>query len=118
MPSKLTAEQLGQLIGVLDDALQSDAPAVVSALQNLILLTGLSGEKSNSPGPLQQLFDRLDRLEREMRHMNDLIRVREMEKQYRNDYYKYNYNNATTGYTPSWVIYDEFNSKPTNQKLK
>ena len=115
MSSKLTAEQLGQLISVLDDALQSDTPAVVSALQNLLLVTSLTNEKSSAPGPLRQLWDRMDRLERDMRLITNSIREREIEKQYRNDYYKYT---ATSGYTPDWAIYDEFSAKTANKKLK
>ena len=115
MLSKLTAEQLEQLVGVLDDALQSDTPTVVSALQNLLLVTSLTSEKSTSPGPLRQLWDRMDRLERDMRLMTDSIREREMEKHYRNDYYKYT---ATSGYTPDWSIYDEFSSKTVTKKQK
>ena len=115
MPSKLTAEQLEQLVGVLDDALQSDTPTVVSALQNLLLVTSLTSEKSSAPGPLRQLWNRMDQLEREMRLMTNSIREREMEKQYRNDYYKYT---TTSGYTPDWAIYDEFSSKTVNKKLK
>ena len=115
MSSKLTAEQLEQLMVVLDNALQSDTPAVVSALQNLLLVTSLSSEKPSDPGPFRQLWDRMDRLERDMRYMTNSIREREMEKQYRNDYYKYT---ATSGYTPDWAIYDEFSSKTVNKKLK
>ena len=70
----LTTDQVEQFIDIIDQALQSDAPAVVQALQNLILITSLTAEKSLNKGPIGQLVEdlrvlqaRVSRLEEDMK---------------------------------------------------
>lgn len=81
MPSNLTTEQVNQLIEVIDSAIQSDAPAVVSALQNLILVASLTKDPSTGPGPLEQMVKKIETLRNEVvdlksRHL-DLLQALE-----------------------------------------
>jgi len=115
----LSTEQLDQLLGVLDDALRSDAPAVVSALQNLVLLTGLSGENFDRPGPLRDMTKRVSRLENEIRRLDEHIRysIYKREEDMSKRQFRYDYNYDMLCDTPS-SKYDYSLLKDTYNKGK
>ena len=117
--SALSTEQLDQLLGVLDDALRSDAPAVVSALQNLVLLTGLSGENFDRPGPLRDMTKRVSRLENEIRRLDEHIRysIYKREEDMSKRQFRYDYNYDMLCDTPS-SKYDYSLLKDTYNKGK
>jgi hypothetical protein len=77
MPSEMTPEEIKQLIRVLDSALLSDAPAVVSALQNLVLVTSLVAENKTDLGPLQKMLNQINNLQRDVDRL-----MHEQTKQY------------------------------------
>lgn len=116
MPSNLKPEEIKNLIEVLDTAMQSDAPAVVSALQNLILVASLAQDSSNGPGPLRQMTDSIGQLETEVRHLrdelNNIIYQVNRANTYRNNKNPYPY--STTGGSTEWAYYDAIN----NQDIK
>ena len=104
MSNKLKPDEINQLLNVIDNALQSDSPAVISALQNLVLLAGLTSSDQKKSGPIQQLSEKVDRLESALSRLEDQMRYMHMEREYR-DQRKY-VGSPTSGNFQVW--YDDF----------
>lgn len=83
---------LKQLFQLLDNALESDNPAVRKALKNLLLVSALSdtNNESSKKGILSSLLDELDCI----KHRLTVLEVNSVDRDNR---YKINPN---TGYTP------------------
>ena len=117
MSSNLTPEEIQQIVSVLDCALQSDAPTVVSALQNLVLVASLAADSKNKTGPLQSMLNRIDSLQRDVdRLMHEVERTRRYMESLQQDNYnnrkKHNpYDTYIGGTTPTWAVYDEWDTK-------
>ena len=104
----LTIEQVEQFINVIDQALQSDNPAVMQALQNLILLTTLTAGASNSRiGPIGQLIEDMRVLQARISRLEDEIRFNQYQKQqkqwtgYPSGTWPYTVTSTTSGKTTS-----------------
>jgi hypothetical protein len=120
MPNKITQADIEQLIGVLDQALQSDTPAVISALQNLVLVTSLSESgDARGIGPIRQLQNRIDRLETVIERLERDLRVvlseTSTQRRVQDEYLKYRYDYNSN---PSWTVSDYFPSKYYNTGSK
>lgn len=120
MPSNLKPEEIKNLIEVLDAAMQSDTPAVVSALQNLILVAGLAQDGKSGPGPLRQMTDSIDRLESEIKRLrdevNNLAYQVHRDNTYRSAKNPYPYSTSSTGSTGKSWEYDH--SMVNSQDIK
>ena len=121
MSNKLTPEEVKQLIGVLDCALQSDAPTVISALQNLVLVASLAAEFKSGAGPLQSMFNRVNSLQRDVdRLMHEAEQTkRYMESTERENHNRKKHNPYDTyigGTTPTRAFYDEWPAKYSDYK--
>lgn len=116
MPNSLTTEEIERLIGVLDCALQSDTPAVIAALQNLVLVAGLAADTKTTAGPLIGLLNRVNSLQRDVDHlMHEVERTRRYMESLQQDNYnnrkKHNpYDTYLVGTGPSWVVHDEWHT--------
>ena len=110
MPNKITQADIEQLIGVLDQALQSDTPAVISALQNLVLVTSLAETgDARGIGPIKQLRDRVDHLEKVIerleRDLREVLRETSTQRRVQDEYLKYRYDYKSH---PGWTVTDYF----------
>ena len=113
MPNKITQADIEQLIGVLDSALQSDTPAVISALQNLVLVTSLAETgDARGIGPIRQLQNRVDQLETAIekleRDLREVLRETSAQRSMRDEYFRHRYNPKSH---LGWTVTDCFPSK-------
>ena len=98
--------QMQEIIAILDQALISDTPAVISALQNLILVASISQQKSTKVGPYEKLTKQVNQTERMIDELHRrLHRLEEVVADYssqraRNSYYedryRYDWNDYAT----------------------
>lgn len=63
------------LIAVFDQILVSDNPAVMAALQNLMLLVALSNTEKDSVGPISELFQTIKELKQEVDSLRTEVRI-------------------------------------------
>jgi hypothetical protein len=95
-------EDLESLAEMLDTALTSQDPRVVSALRQLMIMVALTSPDvaadKNTLGPIQRLMSRVDDLHQRMERMEyELSRGRyEQEKKYKYDYDFRQYQNPWT----------------------
>jgi hypothetical protein len=92
MNSQQTESDLESLAGMLDTALTSQDPRVVSALRQLMIMVALTRPDvvadKNALGPIRRLMSRVDDLHQRMERMEyELSRGRyEQEKKYKYDH--------------------------------
>ena len=111
MSNQLSTEEIEQLISVLDIALQSNTPAVVSALQNLILVTSLAADTKNKVGPLQQLVDSVKSLQRNFEKL-----VLEVEALHYNRPTSVSSSDYRYGKKTDYMWYDELLKQPRKKR--
>lgn len=75
------SEPFEDLIAVFDQILVSDNPAVMAALQNLMLLVALSNTKKDGVGPISELFKTIKELKQEVDSLRTEVRIMRGTKQ-------------------------------------
>lgn len=95
--SNKSQTDLEQLIDIVDKALTSKDERVVNALRSLMMITLLTNvdDKSDSVGPLRQLFESMDNLRRRMSEME--YQISRLERS-NNDVFKWPKSNSGTDY--------------------
>lgn len=69
------SEPFEDLIAVFDQILVSDNPAVMAALQNLMLLVALSNTKKDGIGPISELFKTIKELKQEVDSLRTEVKI-------------------------------------------
>jgi hypothetical protein len=116
-----THEDLESLAEMLDTALTSQDPRVVSALRQLMIMVALTrpdvAADKNTLGPIRRLMSRVDDLHQRMERMEyELSRGRyEQEKKYKYDYDFQQYRNP---WTDSIKTNSEYRDSEMLKKLK
>ena len=114
-------EDLESLAEMLDTALTSQDPRVVSALRQLMIMVALTrpdvAADKNTLGPIRRLMSRVDDLHQRMERMEyELSRGRyEQEKKYKYDYDFQQYRNP---WTDSIKTNSEYRDSEMLKKLK
>jgi hypothetical protein len=121
MNSQEIEQNLESLAEMLDTALTSQDPRVVSALRQLMIMVALTrpdvAADKNTLGPIRRLMSRVDDLHQRMERMEyELSRGRyEQEKKYKYDYDFQQYRNP---WTDSIKTNSEYRDSEMLKKLK
>ena len=120
-PEQTDQDNLESLAEMLDTALTSQDPRVVSALRQLMIMVALTRPEvaapSNPLGPIRRLMSRVDDLHQRMERLEyELSRGRyEQEKKYK---YDYDYKQYLNPWTDSIKVNSEYRDSEMLKKLQ